>query len=249
MEFSNTTSKNGIIQNIESLCNLSDGGITGNTTLFYKITGYVNNAYNKVALAMLQADKRWKWDDFNNTDFPRGAATLVSGQKDYTLPAATASGNAATLLGIHKIAVLDANSTPQEIVLKLTDRPEASLNNQYSSSGRPVVYKLVGNSVKMWPAPDAGISVTLASGLIVYFGRTPAQYTSSSTSVQPGFNGAYHELLQLDASAQYLLPTNAKLAGSYLVLYKNMLNELLDTLPNMNDDSQNKITMRRRSSR
>ena len=137
MQFSDTTNKNGIIQNIESLCGLGDGGITGNTTLFYKITAYVNNAYNKIAIAILQSDKRWKWDDFNNTDFPRGAATLVSGQRDYTLPAATASGNAATLLGIHKIAVLDANSTPQEIVLKLTDRSEASLNNQYSSSGRP----------------------------------------------------------------------------------------------------------------
>ena len=249
MQFSDTTNKNGIIQNVESLCNLSDGGITGNTTLFYKITGYVNNAYNKVAIALLQADKRWKWDDFNYTDFPRGAATLVSGQKDYTLPAATTSGNAATLLGVHKIAVFDKNSTPQEIVLKLTDRSEASLNNQYPDSGLPTVYKLIGNSIKMWPAPDNNVTVTLASGLIVYFGRTPTQFTTSSTSAQPGFAGAYHELLQLDAAAQYLLPTKAKLAASYLVLYKNMLDEFLDTFPHMNDDNQNKIIMRRRSSR
>src|SRR3989344_5005180 len=167
MQYSSTSDNNGIIQNIESLCNLGDAGITGNTNLFLKVTGFINNAYNKVAIAMLQADKKWRWDDFNYTDLPRGTTTLVNGQRDYTLPAATSGGNAATLLGLQKIAVLDTGS--QERVLKLTNKSEADLNNQYSNSGLPRFYKLVGNSIKMWPAADNGVSVTLTSGLIAYF--------------------------------------------------------------------------------
>lgn len=247
MQFSDTTNKNGIIQNIESLCNLADAAITGNTTLFLKITGFVNNTYNKVALAILQADKKWKWDDFNYTDFPRGAATLVSGQQDYTLPAATTSGNAATLLGVHKIAVLTTDS--QERTLRLTNKSEAQLNNEHlNTTGLPTVYKLLGNSLKMWPSPDSA-SCTLTSGLIVYFGRTPTQFTTSSTTAQPGFTSAFHELLQLEASAQYLLPTKPKLAATYMALYISKLNELLDAYPHMNEDNENKIVMRRRSSR
>lgn len=247
MQFSDTTNKNGIIQNIESLCNLADGAITGNTTLFYKITAFVNNSYNKVAVALIQADKSWRWDDFNYTNFPRGAATLVSGQHDYTLPAATVTGNASTLLGIHKIAVLDTQS--QERVLKQTNKSEAVLNNMYSSSGLPVVYKLVGNSIKMWPAPDNAVSVTLTDGLLVYFDRTPSHFTIASTTTEPGFPAAYHEILQLDASGQYLLSSNQKLAATYIGLGQKKLEELLDSFPHMNDDSENRIIMRRRSSR
>lgn len=247
MQFSDTTNKNGIIQNIESLCNLADAAITGNSTLFAKITGFVNNAYNKVALALLQADKKWKWDDFNYTDFPRGAATLVASQQDYTLPAATSSGNAATLLGVHKIVVLDTNS--QERVLSLTNKSEAQLNNEYlNTTGLPTVYKLLGNSLKMWPSPNSA-SVTLTNGLIVYFGRTPTPFTTSSTTAQPGFSAAFHELLQYDAAAQYLLPIKPKLAANYIALYTNKLNELIDAYPGMNEDNENIIVPRRRSSR
>lgn len=248
-QFSDTTNKNGIIQNIESLCNMSDGGITGNTTLLAKITGFVNQANQNVAIALMQVDKRWQYDDFNNTDLPRAAATLVASQRDYTLPAASSSGNAATLLGIVKIVVLDKNSTPQERELKLTNLPEAELNNRYSTAGLPLVYKLVGNSVKIWPAADAGVNVTLASGLIIYFKRTPVAFTVSSTTTQPGFMAPYHDVLEYEAAGKYMLPINRKLGEGYLDRAAGRLQELLNAYAHENEDSETKIRPIRRSSR
>ena len=147
MNYSNTTNKDGIVQNCESLCLLGDAGITGNTTLFAKFNGYINQAYHKVVSAIIAVDKRWAWDDSNYTDHPRGTVTLVTGQKDYTLPVRATSTDASTLLRVTKIAVLDTNSTPQERVLTLTDLPDADLNKIYSPNGFPTLYKLIGSSV------------------------------------------------------------------------------------------------------
>lgn len=248
-QFSDTTNKNGIIQNIETLCNLSDGGITGNSTLFAKITGFINQANQKVAIALMQADKRWQFDDFNNTDLPRATATLVNGQRDYTLPAASSSGNAATLLGIVKVAVLDANSTAQEHELTLTNLSESELNNRYATSSRPYYYKLVGNSIKVWPAADNGVSVTLASGLIVYFKRTPPAFTTSSTTTQPGFMAPFHDILEFEAAGKYMLPLNRKLGTDYLNYAEARLDKLLEAYVHENEDNKTEIRFKRRSSR
>lgn len=248
-QFSDTTNKNGLIQNIESLCNLGDGGISGNTTLMAKITGLINTANQDVAIALMQADKRWQYDDFNNTDLPRAAATLVAGQRDYTLPAASSSGNAATLLGIEKIVVLDANSTPQERVLKLTNREDAELNNRHATSALPIWYKLVGNSVKIWPAADSGANVTLASGLIIYFKRTPVAFTVSTTSTQPGFMGPFHDVLEYMVAGKYMLPVSRKLAENYIALAGIRMAALLEAYAHENEDNKTEIKFRRRSSR
>lgn len=249
MQFSNTSTKAGIIQNIESLCGLGDGGITNNTTLFAKITGYVNESYKRVALALIMTDKRWQWDDSNYSDFPRAAITLVNGQKDYTLPAATTSGDFSTLYGIVKIAVLDKNSTPQEIILSPTTDSEADLNNQWATSGMPAYYKLIGNSIKMWPAPDNNVTVTLTNGLIVYFKRGPVPYTTASTTVEPGFIAACHDILEYEAAAKHLMPQNQVLATTYLQLAANQLDKLLDAKSHENEDIPTRITMINRSSR
>lgn len=249
MVLNDTTLKDGVVQHCEDFCNLGDAGITGNTTLFKKFVSNINIGNKLVASALMKVDARWKFDDYNNTDFPRGSATLVSGQRDYTLPAATTGGNAATLLGVTKIAVLDTNSTPQERTLKLTNLPEADLNNIYAVSGLPEVYRLIGNSVKMWPAPSATYC-TLASGLIVYFQRTPKPFDTTTTdAVEPGFMATHHILLSYFASYLYLLPKQKDLALSYLQMFNAGLEVLQVDYANMNDDNKNRITIKHRSSR
>jgi len=248
MKFSQTSSKDGIIQNCESLCSLGDAGITGNTILLAKFTGWINSAYHKVVSAIIAVDKNWAWDDSNYTDLPRGTATLVSGQQNYTLPAATASGNASELLRVTKIAVLDSNSTPQERTLHLTTQNDADLNNAYPTAGLPILYKLVGNAVKMWPSPSSTY-VTLASGLVVYFQRSFDEFVTTDTTQQPGFVATYHDLLQLDASAQYLLPLNLQLATSYMTLFNNRLNQMQEDINDRNDDNVSQLRPKHRNPR
>ena len=56
MQFSDTTNKNGIIQQIEFRTNLGDTGISGDATLLKQFTGQINDAYMKAVGIIIAAD-------------------------------------------------------------------------------------------------------------------------------------------------------------------------------------------------
>lgn len=235
MVFSDTTNKNGIVQLTERLCKLGDGGITNDTTLFLQFTGDINQAYKKVSTALLRVDKNWKWDDTNYTDFPIATIDLVSSQRDYTLPASTSGGNASTLWKLNLVEIMDTAGVYHKIDLM----PEGELET--TDTGIPTQYKLIGNSIRLKVIPVTG-SVTLTAGLRVTFQRSVIEYTTASTTVQPGFMDAYHDLLAYDASATYLMPINTQLAVNYTNIFENRLKLLQKDYSNKNDDAEDVIT-------
>lgn len=241
MQYSDTTNKNGLIQDCEVLLNFPDAGISGDSTLLKQMTGLLNQAYLKTIAYALDLDPKWTWDDSNYSDLPIGSATLVSGQEDYTLPAATTSGNASTLLKVLKIAVLDTSGI--EIVLQPTSMSEADLNRLYTSGGVPAYYRLIGNTVKLFPKPLTG-SVTLSSGLKVYFQRSPDLFTSSDTTQQPGLPEPFHRMLTLEASMDYAsargLPNTEYLQGKL-----SELKTILDGFYGRNRDERVRLSARR----
>lgn len=224
MVYNDTTNLIGIVQMSESLCKLGVGGITNDTNLFKIFTGYHNQAYKKVAMALLRSDRRWKWDDSNYTNFAIGSINIVSSQRDYTLPAATSGGNASTLYRINKVEVL--NGTVYEPI-DLMDIDEEEL----TSTGLPTKYRLVGNSLRFKELPSSSISV----GLRITFQRSIIEFTTSDTTLQPSFLDSYHDLLSYDASATYLLPFNPQLALSYSQIFENRLVLLQKDKALMND--------------
>jgi len=235
MQFSNTTTKNGIVQLTERLCKLGDGGITNDTTLFLQITGDLNQAYKKVSMALLRVDKYWKWDDTNYTDFPTASINLVASQRDYTLPAAVSGGNASTLWKLNKVSVMGLDGKYRQLTLAAPDAYEDT------NTGQPETYKLIGGSIRIIPLPVAS-AVTLTAGLQIEFQRSIIEYTTASTTVQPGFMDSYHDLLAYDASSTYLLPVNQELAINYSNIFENRLKLLQKDYSNRNDDAQYIIT-------
>lgn len=225
-EFSNTTTKAGIVQFSEDLCKLGDGGITNDTTLFLKFTALINQAYKKVAIALLRVDKRWKWDDTNYTDFPIATIDLVASQRDYTLPASTSGGNASTLWKINKVEILQSGSIYNTIDLMDLDEEEST------STGLPSKYRLIGNSIRFQISPTAN----LTNGLRITFQRSIIKFTTASTTEQPGFIDSYHDLLAYDASSIYLMPINTQLAISYSIIFENRLKLLQTDWSNKNDN-------------
>lgn len=233
MQFSSTSGKNGIIQNAESLSKLGDGGISGNTTLMAKFTGWVNDAYYKVARAILTVDKNWRWDDFNWTSpnaFPVATNTLVSGQRDYILPRATNASNQSTLWKVYKVRIKDLNGEWYDLVPLSGNEDETD-----NGSGIPKNYRLLANSIRLSDPPLTG-KVTLPAGIQVWFQREFVKFTTSSTTEQPGFLSSYHHLLALDASATFLMPNDSALAANYIALFNAGLNELKDSYALRNDD-------------
>lgn len=235
MQISDTTNKNGIVQLQERLCKLGDGGITNDSTLFKQVIGDINQAYKKVAMGLLRVDRRWKFDDSNYTDFPIATINLVSGQRDYTLPAATSGGNASTLWRINLVEVMDSTGNYSKIEPFYDGELEGTV------SGLPTMYKLIGNSIRLDAIPLTG-SVTLTAGLRITFQRSIVEFTTSSTTEQPGFIDTYHDLLAYDASATYLLPFDRQLAVDYSAIFENRLKLLQKDYANKNEDIVYRIT-------
>ena len=246
MQFSNTTDKNGCIQFTESLTKLGDGGITNDTTLFKQITSYFNQGCKKVEIALLRVDKNWRWDDFNYTDFPIATINLVDQQRDYTLPASTSGGNAATLWKVNRVRILGLNGLFYDILPLPADWDETQVGATYS--GNPRWYRMIGNSIRLSPIPKAG-SITLTGGLEIQFQRSGVDFTTASTTAQPGFTDAYHDLPCYDAAASYLLPINPDLAVKYMTIFNQRLSLLGDDWTNRNDDTPKSLYPRFRSSR
>ena len=171
MIYSDTTNKNGIVQLCERLCKLGDGGITNDTTLFKQFTGDINQAYKKVAIALLRSDRRWKFDDSNYTDFAIASIDIVASQRDYTLPASTSGGNFSTLWRINKVEVLkDGKYEPIEL-MDIDEQEE-------TTTGIPTKYNLMSSSIRFKQLPNANIT----AGLRITFQRSIIEFTTSSTT-------------------------------------------------------------------
>lgn len=203
MDFSDTTNKNGLIQDCEILLGFQDGGISGNATLLKQFTSLINNAYMKTIAKVLASSDTWDWDDSNYTDFPIATATLVAAQQDYTLPIAASGNDASTLLKILRIEVKNSDGDYEK--LQQIDEREVQLTglaNFEETDGMPRYYRITGNSIELYPAPAAA-SVTTSEGLKVYFQRTPDLFTSSDTTQEPGIPAPFHRLISLEAASDY----------------------------------------------
>lgn len=211
MRFNDTTSaRQGLIQLCETYLGLSDGYISGNTILFDIFCGLINNNYDLAIAWILEANSEWEWDDTNYTNIPIGTCDLEDGQSDYQLPAATSSGNLATLMRIEMVEVMNAAGDYEKIIpydeAQLEDG--MSFETQFNNSGMPQFYRKIANSVQLFPAPASG-SATIGedtNGLRITFQRTAEYFATTDTTKQPGFAAPFHKLLSILSSIDYGAP-------------------------------------------
>jgi len=164
----------------------------------------INQAYETVAGWLINSDGRWQWDDSSYTDFPIGTYTLVNSQERYSFND--------KFLQLVEVSVKNKNGDFQ--ILRPIDQKEYSdiipLAEAYENDGMPVFYdKVSDDTIDLLPAPDNGVSVTLASGLKIKFKRTADLYTAAQVTTgtkQPGFASPYHIILAwMAARAQCML--------------------------------------------
>lgn len=201
MQFNSHATNQDLVSEINSLC---DSDATS-----YPIadkTRACNVALETLVGKILEADGDWQFDDTNYSDLPRGTGTLVEGQEAYSF--------AAEYLNIQMIEVL-VDSSP-DVWHKL--KPLDSLNlgdmspeeyfgqesNGDPAKGMPEYYDKLGDTIILYPAP-AATSVTLASGLRVWFQRTADLFTTTDTTQEPGIPSPYHILVAYYASIVYCM--------------------------------------------
>lgn len=212
--FSNTTTKNGIIQLIERNLSFPDAGISSNSTLFAQFTGDVNIALDKVLSLIFQVGGTWQFDDSNHSDHPIITTDLVSGQRDYSF---TSDGSGNLILQIYKVLIADAEGNFREVFP--TDVPSGAPSNYWDGldvTGSPITYDKLGNGIFIDPPANYNSS----GGLKIYINREGSYFTTADTTKKPGFAGLFHEYLALRPSYMHAFRKSLPIRDS---LEKEML--------------------------
>ena len=189
LAYSNTTSKNGIIQRIERELGFEDGQITGNALLLAQFTGDVNLAHDSALSIAFESGGTWKFDDANHTDYPIITTDLVDGQRDYSF---TTDGSGNMVLDIYKVFLKDNNGTYNEIEAVDVEGDATGLSgftDGANATGIPLRYDKLSNSIFLDPIP----SYNSTDGLKVYISREGSYFTTTDTSKKPGIDGRLHE--------------------------------------------------------
>lgn len=233
MVYNDTTTKLGICQEIDGLCD-SD-------TTSYPIadkTRRVNAALEQVVGWLINADGTWQFDDTNYTDFPIGTYTLVASQKTYSF------NN--QFLQIEQVLVKDINGNYG--IIKPIDKSEYNgvLEENFETDGMPVYYdKISDDTIKLYPAPSASYC-TLTNGLKVYFKRTSHPFTEIDTDAVPGFASPYHIILCYMAAIPYCMTYKKDRVALYEKKVMDLKDELIKHYSRRERDKRKIMTFKQR---
>ena len=187
----------------QDLCTLTDD-MVNTTVITYPLqakTRAANKTLRKVWSWIFSAYGGWQFDDSNNTTtLPIATTTLTVGQLDYDIPSGA--------LTVRGVEILPSGSTVYQRVEEVTEeeiiqagRTDASL---FTSTGVPVYYRPIGNSIKLYPAPN----YTIANGLRLTFDSGVISFASTDTTKQPGFVSQFHEVVSVGMALEYARRNN-----------------------------------------
>jgi len=192
MQFSDTTNKDGIIQQLEFRINLGDTGISGDATLLKQFTGQINDAYMKATNIIVSADGIWEWDDTNMSDLPGSTTDLNADQSDYQI-LKDAPTSTQDWLEIKGVNVKDESGSWYKLKYRSRKMFGSPRAERETVTGTPTTFFVEGTQIFL----DAMPNYDSSGGLEVLFNRVPLEFSSTDTTKRPGFNTLFHEYLVL----------------------------------------------------
>lgn len=223
IQFSNTTTKNGLIQHIERNCGFNDGGISGNSTLLAQFTGDINAALDEVLSLIFEVGGTWQFDDSNHsTNYPIITTDIVSGQRDYSF---ISDGSGNLILEIYKVFVADVNGLFKEILpVDVAAGAPANYYDGQNTQGDPISYDKLGNGIFLDPIPN----YNRTAGLKLYINREASYFSTSDTTKKAGFAGLFHEYLALRPSYYYCFRNQVPVYRQLREEMENMKQAIMD---------------------
>lgn len=191
MVFSDTSANQGIVQDVHFLCNTNSTSYTTND-IVRNATRWIYRAVTWV----LEASQDWAFDDRNLTTHPEVTATLVAGQKDYSLPT--------DILKLQAVFVKNASGDYVKLRPITEHDVEVDLDELFASDGLPQYYELKGGSVFLYPAPAAA-SVTTSAGIKLSISREIDVFTSADTTQETPLAEPFERIASMGASYDYLI--------------------------------------------
>lgn len=203
MKLSDTTNKNGLLQDIERWCGMSDGHITGNTALKARFINDVNESKFYIESMIINSQDEFDYDDSNHTDFPIVTTPLTT-SRDYRLNASER---------ILKLKRLDVTydgtnyyrATPidsSEIQIGLGNDTHVDSNFSIQSPRYDVKY----GSWFLYPKATQA-QVDAGAQALIEWTREGVEFATDGTddTVEPGFERAFHSLISKMVALEWLL--------------------------------------------
>ena len=216
MQFFNSTNKEDSLYH-DCLALL---GLASTDTTSYLIADFTRSANEALKLTnqiIWQNSGEWEFDDSSYTTLPTATTTLVASQKDYQIPSYTQK--------IDRLEVLDFDGDWQKVIPFDKGMTKEALSELYSTTGLPEYYDMVGNSINLYPSPDA-TTCTLTAGLRLYFSREMDEFLVGSTTKEPGFLSDFHRMISLGAALDWAMPKGLAVIGSLQNQIKDMKNNI-----------------------
>lgn len=211
LQFSDTSTHRGIIQQLERELGFDPATISGNTTKLKQFTADINLAWDNYLAIALPASGTWQYDDSNHTDYPIIKTNLVDGQRSYVF---TTDENSNLILDVYKVAILPSATATQYEEIRPVDQQSSSdvgdLVSESTSEGVPVRYDKTANGIFLDPIP----SYNATNGLKIYINREANYFAYTDTTKKPGCPGLHHRYFVLKPALDFARRNKMSVEGS-----------------------------------
>lgn len=205
MQFSNETTKQGIVQKVRFLTKTTE-----ETYPIEDITREVNNALDAYWVIAMQASNMWNLDDTTYSDYAVATTDLILNQSDYAMPAG--------LIDVEDVFLLNsANTWVRLLPIHQLEYPE-SLDTLTSSD--PIYYEKKADGIFLYPPAQENKT----NGLKLHYRRIPNYFLITDETREPGIPAIHHEYLTLPPSYMYNIK-EAKAIKNDFVNLKQMQEE------------------------
>lgn len=225
MQFNDTSTKQGLLQDIEFRTNLGDDTVTGDTALKAQFTRLLNIRYARTLGKLQLLSGKDGAEDTNYSSQQFSLFDIVSGQNDYQF-LTDQSGN--TISDITGVLIRTATSSDFVALnrLSLSDTGAMLVMSPNSTNtGTPNGYIEKNNVVYFDVIPD--FSGTSYGKL--FYRLVPSYFVAGDTTKAPGFVEQYHSILSIGASLDWLL-VNKPEATQLIAQCRADLKEMNDEL-------------------
>lgn len=242
LQYSDTSTYNGIIQTEERLVYSSDyGRISGNTKELAQWTVRNNQALNRVAALMMKYQNTWQVHDWNHASINSATENITSGTREIALT------NPQDVLFVLKVLIKqDATTADYTEIAPMDMRDQRSrsyVENQATNKGIPYRYDKVGGYIVLDPTPD----YSATAGLKYYYQRSPHQFTTADTTATAGVPSLFDALVPLYAVDQYATEnTNPTLKNLVGVDIARIENEVRDFMYRRSQDQEPRLAVKYR---
>jgi len=190
MQFSDTTDKQGIVQDARWRVNANDNNLP-----IEDLNRLINRRYDRAVSLIFQADGRWQWNDSNGSENIY-TDDLVSGTQAYDI--------LVSHLRITRVEVSDTDGNWTRLKLIDQNDVDTTITDFQNTDGNPRFYDLIGNKLYLYPAPD----YNQTDGLKWWFQSPGDYFVDTDTTKVPGFASIFHHYLSVGAAYDYAVTRN-----------------------------------------